>query len=189
MSTQNLPVSLLLVHIWIYCQAVAHQFVYGKKTFLVHWAWTWAQVLANCRGITTVGKKQDLLKWVSILHGIVIIISWIYTNICCSVCDYITADLDAKIVDSDGSIHASLLWTQCKTSFNTKCTTSTLPQFPSFNYGCIYAHLVTDSKTIVQNQHCTATATFRAGGMNEAQRGRILPVLWWPSISGWLGFG
>ena len=66
-------------------------------------------MLVNCRDITKVGNMPDLLKWVSILHGIVIIISWIYTNICCSVCNYITAGLDAKIVDSDGSIHASLL--------------------------------------------------------------------------------
>ena len=41
--------------------------------------------------------------------------------------------------------------------------TSNLQQLPPFTYGCLYAHLVTYSKTIAENQRCTAAATFNYG--------------------------
>ena len=53
---------------------------------------------------------------------------------------------------------------------------SSLHQEPPFNYGCLYAHFVTDSKTIAWNQWSIAAATFGVGA-NEAQRGRISLVL------------
>ena len=46
---------------------------------------------------------------------------------------------------------------------------------PPFNYGCLYAHLVTDSKTIAENQWGTA-ATFGAGALKHEEEGyRLFP--------------
>ena len=45
--------------------------------------------------------------------------------------------------------------------------TSSLQQLPPFNYGCLYAHLVTDSKSVAENQRSTAAATFGAGAMKH----------------------
>ena len=52
--------------------------------------------------------------------------------------------------------------------------TSSLQQLPSFNYGCLYARLVTDSKTIAENQWSTAAATFGAGIMKHNEEGYCL---------------
>ena len=46
--------------------------------------------------------------------------------------------------------------------------TSCLKQLPPFCCGCLYAHLVTDSKTIAEKQQCTAAAAkFGAGAMKH----------------------
>ena len=49
--------------------------------------------------------------------------------------------------------------------------TSSLQQLPPFNYGCLYGHLVPDSKTIAENQWSTAAATFGAGAMKHKEGG------------------
>ena len=49
--------------------------------------------------------------------------------------------------------------------------TSSLQQFPPFNYSYLYAHLVTDSKTITENQWSTAVATYGAGAMKHKEEG------------------
>ena len=49
--------------------------------------------------------------------------------------------------------------------------TSSLQQLPALNYGCLYAHLVTDSKTIAENQRSTAVATFGTGAMKHKEEG------------------
>ena len=46
-----------------------------------------------------------------------------------------------------------------------------MQQLPPFNYGCHYAHLVTDSKTVAENQSSTATATFGAGAIKHKGEG------------------
>ena len=50
---------------------------------------------------------------------------------------------------------------------------SSLQQLPPFNYGCLYAHLVTDSKTIAENQWSTAAVT-GAGAMKHKEEGYCL---------------
>ena len=45
--------------------------------------------------------------------------------------------------------------------------TSCLKQLPPFSCGGLYARLVTDSKTIAENQQCTAAVTFGAGTMKH----------------------
>ena len=46
-----------------------------------------------------------------------------------------------------------------------------LQQLPPFNYGCLYAHLVTDSKTIDENQQSIAAAIFGAGAVKHKEEG------------------
>ena len=51
-----------------------------------------------------------------------------------------------------------------------------MQQLPPFSYGCLYAHLVTDSKTIAENQWSTAAATFGACAMKHKKEGyRLFP--------------
>ena len=51
-----------------------------------------------------------------------------------------------------------------------------MQQLPPFNYGCLYAHLVADSKTIAENQLSTEAATFGAGAMKHKEEGyRLFP--------------
>ena len=57
------------------------------------------------------------------------------------------------------SVHPLEGWTSC------------LKQLPPFNYGCLYAHLVTDLKTIAENQWSTAAATFGADAMKHKEEG------------------
>ena len=52
-------------------------------------------------------------------------------------------------------------------------------------HGCLYAHLVTDSKTIAENQWSTAAATFGAGAMKHKEEGYCS---FCDDKSGWLGF-
>ena len=49
--------------------------------------------------------------------------------------------------------------------------TSCLQQLPPFNYGCLYAHLVTASKTIAENQQSTPAATVGACAMKHKEEG------------------
>ena len=51
---------------------------------------------------------------------------------------------------------------------------SSLQQFPPFNYGCLDTHLVTHSKTIAENQRSAAAATFGAGAMKHKEGGYLL---------------
>ena len=61
--------------------------------------------------------------------------------------------------------------------------TSCLQQLSPFNYGCLYALLVTDSKTIAEYQWSTAAATF---GADATKRKDIACFLM--TMSGWLSF-
>ena len=49
-----------------------------------------------------------------------------------------------------------------------------MQQLPPFNYGGLYAHLVTDSKTIAENQWSTAAATFGARAIKHKEEGYLL---------------
>ena len=54
--------------------------------------------------------------------------------------------------------------------------TSSLQQLTPFNYGCRYAHLVTDSKTIAENQVSNKAAAYGAGAMKHKGEGyRLFP--------------
>ena len=115
-----------------------------------------------CRAATTVGKKQDLVKrWAGCTNSVIMIYltnifnrhPWIW----CSVCDYITA----------GWLHSSCLRAQIANQvspipsvLSLERWTSSLQQLLPFNYGCLYAHLVTDSKTIAENQRSTTSTAF-----------------------------
>ena len=61
-------------------------------------------------------------------------------------------------MDPDGGIHSSRLQAQFAGQVSPipsvlplKGWTSSLQQLPPFNYGCLYAHLVTDLKTFAEN--------------------------------------
>ena len=49
--------------------------------------------------------------------------------------------------------------------------TSSLQELPPFNYGCLFAHLITNSETIAENQRNTSTDTYRAGAMKHKEQG------------------
>lgn len=95
----------------------------------------------------------------------------------CRVCDYILAGLDAKIVDPDGGIHSNRLRARSEKDISipnplpTDGWTSSLSQLPPFNYGCLYAHLVTDSPTIAKNQLAAAEKGYRVGAMKHKEEG------------------
>ena len=44
----------------------------------------------------------------------------------------------------------------------------------SSTYGCLYAHIVIDSKSIAENHRSTAAATFEAGAMKHKEEGHCL---------------
>ena len=52
--------------------------------------------------------------------------------------------------------------------------TASLQQLPPFNYGCLYAHLVPDLKTIAENQLSTAAAMFGACAKKHKEEGYCL---------------
>ena len=100
-----------------------------------------------------------------------------------SVTDYIAAGIDSKLVDPDGGIHVHRLQAQIKEGQVSTVQppiphtlpqdgwTSSLLEFPPFNYGCLYAHLVTNSKAIAENQCSAAVTNYRAGGMKHKEEG------------------
>ena len=49
--------------------------------------------------------------------------------------------------------------------------TSSLQELPQFNYGCLYAHLVTNSKAIADNQRSAAVTDFRTGALKHKEEG------------------
>ena len=78
------------------------------------------------------------------------------------------------MVDPDDGIHSSCLRAQFANQVSAITSvlplegwTSSLQQLPPFNYGCLYVHLVTNSKAIAENQRSTAAATFGAGAMKH----------------------
>ena len=65
----------------------------------------------NCRDATKLLGRSRICEEVSKLYNsAMILIPTSHSSIWCSVCDYITAGLDTKIVDPDGGIHSSHLW-------------------------------------------------------------------------------
>ncbi len=82
--------------------------------------------------------------------------------------DYISSGLDSKIVDPDGAIHENRLRAQKAKEKNTTPVlpsslpsegwTSSLQQLPPFNYGCLYAHLVTGLQVTGASGSCQAGA-------------------------------
>ena len=64
--------------------------------------------------------------------------------------------------------------------------TCSLQQLPTFNYGYLYAHLVTDSKAIAENQWSIAAAIFGAGAMKHKEEGYCsfchdqVQMVWFP---------
>ena len=80
------------------------------------------------------------------------------------VCDYIAAGLDHKLVDPDGGIHLCCLQAQYPQvvsplphTLPSDGWTSSLQQLPPFSYGYLFAHLITNSETIAENQRSAAT--------------------------------
>ena len=63
--------------------------------------------------------------------------------ILCRVCDYISAGLDAKLVDPDGGVHSNRLRARFESEvaipnpLPSDGWTSSLSQLPSFNYSCL----------------------------------------------------
>ena len=86
-------------------------------------------------------------------------------------------------MDPDGGVHSNRLRAQFANQVSPiprvlplEGWTSSLQQLPPYNYGCRYDHLVTESKTIAENQRSTASATFGAGAMKHKEEGyRLFP--------------
>ena len=94
------------------------------------------------------------------------------------VCDYVAAGLDHKLVDLDGGIHLRHLQAQnpqvvspLPHTLPSDGWTSSLQQLPPFNYGCLFADLITNSETVAEDQHSVATDTYRAGAMKHKEQG------------------
>ena len=92
--------------------------------------------------------------------------------------DYVAAGLDRKLVDPDGGIHLRRLQAQnpqvvspLPHTLPSDGWTSSLQQLPPFNYGCLFAHLITNSETVAENQRSVATDTYRAGAMKHKEQG------------------
>ena len=92
--------------------------------------------------------------------------------------DYIAAGLDHKLVDPDGGIHLHRLQAQnpqvvspLPHTLPSDGWTSSLQQLPPFNYGCLFADLITNSETVAEDQHSVATDTYRAGAMKHKEQG------------------
>ena len=88
--------------------------------------------------------------------------------------------MDIEIVDPNGAIHINRLQAEATKGtqspiipkmFPQDGWTSSLQKLPPFNYGCIYAHLVSSSKTIAENQHTKATDEYRAAAMKHKEEG------------------
>ena len=95
-------------------------------------------------------------------------------------------------MDADGGVHSSRLRVQFAIKVSPISSVlplegwiSSLQQLPPFNYGCLYAHLVTDSETIAENRRSTAAATFGAGAMKTKRKDITCFLM---TMSGWLGF-
>ena len=85
---------------------------------------------------------------------------------------------DYKLVDPDGGIHLRRLQAQNPLVVSplphilpSDGWTSSLQEFPPFNYGCRFAHLITNSETVAENQRSAATDTYRAGAMKHKEQG------------------
>ena len=94
------------------------------------------------------------------------------------VCDYVAAGLDHKLVDPDGGIHLRCLQAQnpqvvspLPHTLPSDGWTSSLQQLPPFNYGCLFADLITNSETVAEDQRSVATDTYRAGAMKHKEQG------------------
>ena len=81
-------------------------------------------------------------------------------------------------MDPDDGVHSSRLRAQFANQVSPipsvlplEGWTSSLQQLPPLNYGYLYAHIVTDTKTIAENQWSTAAATFGAGAMKHKEEG------------------
>ena len=66
--------------------------------------------------------------------------------------------------------------------------TFSLRQLRPFNYGCLYAHLVTDSKTIAENQRSAAATTFGVGAMKHKEVGYSCFMMTMSGVGFWPGF-
>ena len=88
--------------------------------------------------------------------------------------------MDTKIVDPDGGVHINRLQAEATKGAQSPVIpkmllqdgwTSSLQKLPPFNYGCLYAHLVTSPKTIAENQCTKPIAEYRAGAMKHKEEG------------------
>ena len=89
--------------------------------------------------------------------------------------------MDTKTAYSNGGVLSSRLRAQFTNQVSPipsvlpwEGWTSCLQQLPPFNYGCLYTHLATYSKTIAEKQWSTAAATFGAGAMKHKEEGYCL---------------
>lgn len=92
--------------------------------------------------------------------------------------DYVAAGLDCKLVDPDGGVHVRRLQAQISQvvphTLPSDGWTSSLQQLPPFSYSCLYAHLVTNSETVAENQRSAATQSYRAVVMKRKEQGYCL---------------
>ena len=90
--------------------------------------------------------------------------------------DYIATGLANRLVDPDGR-HQQMVDKQQSTSLPSRCPlptdgwTTNLEDLPKFSYGHIFAHLVSNSKTVACNQKSAATERYRKGAMKHQEAG------------------
>ena len=80
-------------------------------------------------------------------------------------------------MDPDGGVHSNRLRARFESEvaipnpLPSDGWTSSLSQLPSFNYSCLYAHLVTNSPTISKNQVSAAEKGHQVGAMKHKEEG------------------
>ena len=90
--------------------------------------------------------------------------------------DYIATGLASRLVDPDGR-HQQIVDKQQSTGSSSRWAlptdgwTTNLKELPKFSYGNIFAHLVSNSKTVASNQKSAATERYRKGAMKHKEAG------------------
>ena len=89
-------------------------------------------------------------------------------------CDYIATGLASRLVDPDGRQHRVQVdkqRLQASWELPSEGWTVNIEQLPKFSYDHLFAHLISNSRTIASNQKSAATKTYQAGAMKHKEAG------------------
>ena len=90
--------------------------------------------------------------------------------------DYIATGIASRLVDPDGGQHARAKVDQIQSVTTwvlpTDGWTNDLDKLPNFSHDHLFAHLVSNSKTVAANQKSSATKTYKTtGAMKHKEAG------------------